>query len=195
MNHTQALHALIQKDEERKRILSLVASLDLPDCWIAAGFVRNAVWDATHGRLPSPPSGDVDIIWFDLSRREKEVDQELEARLRQLDGSIDWSVKNQSRMHTGNGDQPYRSSSDAMRYWPETATATAIRSLRDDELEISAPFGLDDLYGGIIRPTPRFGGEKRVIFDERVARKQWLTQWPLLRIAEPNPLSRPSRAT
>ncbi|WRQ77412.1 nucleotidyltransferase family protein [Pseudomonas saxonica] len=32
----------------------MVRSLNLPDCWIGAGFLRNAVWDYLHGRSPSP---------------------------------------------------------------------------------------------------------------------------------------------
>ena len=43
--------------------LRAVAALELPDAWIGAGFLRNAVWDALHG-LPfgaNPPS-DVDAV-------------------------------------------------------------------------------------------------------------------------------------
>jgi hypothetical protein len=43
------------RDTERLRLVRLVDSLGLPDCWIAAGFVRNAVWDSLHARTPSPP--------------------------------------------------------------------------------------------------------------------------------------------
>lgn len=185
MKHADALHALIRRDEERQRILSLVYSLDLPDCWIAAGFVRSAVWDFLHARSPTLPSNDVDVIWFDPAQNGKEVDLQIEQRLRRLDGSIDWSVKNQSRMHSRNDDPPYESASDAMRFWPETATATAIRYIEGGDFDIAAPFGLDDLYGAVVRPTPRFHGEKRALFDARLTRKKWLARWPLLRVVEP----------
>lgn len=184
MRHAETLTALIRRDEERQRILSLVYSLDLPDCWIAAGFVRNAVWDCLHGRSPSLSSGDVDVIWFDPAQSEKDIDLQLEARLRHLDGAIAWSVKNQSRMHSGNDDPPYHSASDAMRFWPETATATAIRYVKGGALEIAAPFGLQDLYDALVRPTPRFQREKRALFDSRLKHKKWLEQWPLLLVAE-----------
>lgn len=186
IRHAGALTALIGRDAERQRILSLVASLDLPDCWIAAGFVRNAVWDALHGRPPRAPAGDVDVIWFDPARNSRDLDLQIEQRLQQLDGAIDWSVKNQSRMHSGNGDAPYRSATDAMRFWPETATATALRLTGAGGVEIAAPFGLDDLFGAVLRPTPRFRADKRAVFDQRVQRKQWLTHWPLLHVLEPD---------
>ena len=185
MKHADALRALIRSDQERRRILSLVASLALPDCWVAAGFVRSAVWDHLHGRPPSPARGDVDVIWFDAAQNGKQLDLRLEQRLRRLDRSIDWSVKNQSRMHSGNGDSPYQSASDAMRFWPETATATAIRHAGAGDVDIAAPFGLDDLFGAVLRPTPRFQAEKRALFDARVTGKQWLAQWPLLRVVDP----------
>lgn len=185
MNLADALKALIRRDAERQRILSLVHSLDLPDCWIAAGFVRSAVWDFLHGRPPSLPSADVDVIWFAPAPSGREVDLQIEQRLKRLDGSIDWSVKNQSRMHSGNGDPPYQSASDAMRFWPKTATATAVRCGDGGDIDIAAPFGLDDLYAAVVRPTPRFQGDKRALFDQRLRRKQWLAQWPLLRVVEP----------
>mgnify|MGYP003946493695 CR=1 FL=1 len=186
MKHYDDLNSLLLADPVRQRLIALVHSLDLPDCWIAAGFIRNAVWDFLHGRAPSLPSGDVDVIWFDSSRNSADIDLELENRLKNSDDSIAWSVKNQSRMHTRNDDAPYQSSIDAMRFWPETATAVAVRCTGHGNLELAAPFGLNDLYQAIVRPTPRFTGEKRSIFDHRLQQKNWLDHWPLLRVA-PSP--------
>jgi uncharacterized protein len=182
MKHSDDLKALMQGDKERQRLLLLVHSLGLVDCWIAAGFVRNAVWDFLHRWSPQRPSGDVDVIWFDRSQDSKCIDLRLEDRLKRLDDSIDWSVKNQCRMHAGNGDPPYRSAVDAMRFWPETATAVAVRYVDRGDLEIAAPFGLDDLFRAVVRPTPHFLGEKRAVFAERVRCKGWLEQWPSLRV-------------
>ena len=177
---TDALRALLAADAERMRILQLVGGLALPDCWIGAGFVRNAVWDHLHGRACSLPNGDVDVIWFDRSERAAE-DATLEARLAALDPGVRWSVKNQARMHRRNGDLPYGSAVDALRFWPETATAVAVRW--DGHIEIAAPFGLDDLFGRIIRPTPGFRGVKHGAYLERVRAKNWLEVWPMLRMA------------
>ena len=49
-------------------------------------------------------------------------------------------------MYLHNGDQPYLSSTDAMTHWPETVTAVGVRPGRDGEIEVEAPFGLDDLF-------------------------------------------------
>lgn len=180
MDSSSKIQALISADPVRRRLLEAVRSLNLPDCWIGAGFVRNAVWDYLHGRHPSPVATDVDVIWFDRICCTPEQDCAHEAALKALDSTVLWSVKNQARMHVRNGDGPYQSATDAMRYWAETATAVAVR-LRDDGVcEIAAPFGLDDLFDLIIRPAGKFATEKNAIFLSRVNSKRWLHDWPLL---------------
>jgi hypothetical protein len=69
-----------------------------------------------------------------------------------------------------------------MRWWPETATAVAARQTEPGSFEIAAPFGLGDLFDLVLRPTPRFAGEKRRVYLDRVRSKGWLAAWPLLRI-------------
>lgn len=182
MESVAGISALLKADPLRWHLMGVVASLDLPDCWIAAGFVRNAVWDHLHRRSPSVMSGDIDVIWFDRDRCDAQYDRQLEARLRRLEPSahIVWSVKNQARMHARNGDAPYESATDAMRYWPETATAIGARRLAAGDCEIAAPLGLDDLLGLILRPTQGFRERKRAIYDERLRAKAWRAHWPLL---------------
>lgn len=181
MDYTSRVQAIISDDPIRWRLLHLVHSLRLPDCWIGAGFVRNAVWDQLHGRISSPLSTDVDVIWFDSSHCTPLDDRHLEAALRNLDPTVRWSVKNQARMHIQNGDKPYTSTTDAMRYWPETATAVAVRLGEDNVCQVAAPLGLDDLFRLIIRPGPGFVLEKHAIYQERFRSRDWLTIWPLLR--------------
>jgi uncharacterized protein len=110
LNHACGLRLLLSRDPERSRALDVVRTLDLPDSRVGAGFVRSAVWDHLHGMPPSKPGGDVDVIWFDPQRADPGEDRELEQRLRELAPNINWSVKNQSRMHMRNDDDPYVSS-------------------------------------------------------------------------------------
>jgi len=162
----------------------VVRALSLPDTWIGAGFVRNVVWDHLHQRPPSPLTGDVDVIWHDPVRTDPVLDRKHEAALRAAEPSISWSVKNQARMHMRNGDAPYVSAVDAVRHWPETATAVAARRHGFDGCEVAGPFGLDDLLSLVLRPTPRFSGEKRTIYEDRLRTKGWTVSWPLLREAK-----------
>ena len=48
MTQLYQVQAIIAADPLRSRILRLVQELELPDCWVAAGFVRSAIWDHLH---------------------------------------------------------------------------------------------------------------------------------------------------
>ena len=178
------VRALLAADEHRMAALSAVADLALPDGWIGAGFVRDAVWDHLHGRSGAPPAGDTDVLWFDPKAADEAVDRAFEEELGAVLPCFDWSVKNQARMHVRNGDAPYVSVADAMTRWPETATAVAARLVAGG-VEISAPLGLDDLFAMRLRPTVSFAGRADPIFRQRLSSKRWLERYPMLTIAQP----------
>lgn len=182
VDRVAALAALLSADPLRSAALAAVASLGLPDCWIGAGFVRDALWDHLHGREPAAPVGDVDVVWF-CRTAGKGVDRDSEEKLGVLLPGLRWSVKNQARMHRHNGDAPYRSITDAMMHWPETATAVAAR-YEGRGVEINAPLGLDDLFELRLRPTSGFRDAKRNVFDRRVSSKRWMQRYPMLTVVE-----------
>ncbi|WP_326524056.1 nucleotidyltransferase family protein [Sphingomonas sp.] len=180
--HLANLQSLLRRDPLRFEALTIVAGLNLPDCWIAAGFVRDAVWDHCHGFPVRPPLGDVDVIWFGEDQRDESIDREIEQRLSRQRPHLAWSVKNQARMHLRNADVPYASAADAMRHWPETATATGARIDEAGAVRIAAPFGAHDLFNLLLRPGPAFAAEKLSIFAERVRSKRWLERYPRLQL-------------
>lgn len=59
-------------------------------------------------------------------------------------------------MHIRNYEQPYTSVEDAMKRWPETATAIGIQINRTNNIEIRAPHGLNDLFNMVIRRSKYF---------------------------------------
>ncbi|MGO4573590.1 nucleotidyltransferase family protein [Microvirga sp. 2TAF3] len=173
----------LETQADLRGFLASVESLGLPDCWIGAGFVRNAIWDALHGRSFDTGSlNDVDVVYCDSADSSRERDIALERQLRELHPGPPWSVKNQARMHRRNGDAPYRDTRDAIAHWPETATAIAARSV-NGRVEIIAPHGVEDLLNLIVRPTPVFRS-KIGIYRQRAAGKDWPVRWPRLTIAE-----------
>jgi len=171
------VQTLIRNDPVRWPLLALVRDLGVPDAWIGAGFVRNAVWDHLHGRAMTALQGDVDVLWFDPARSDPAEDLRLEARLQAQAPEVLWSVKNQARMHLRHGQAPYASTGDAMCYWAEVATAVAVRRTADDQCEVLAPLGLDDLFGLRLRSTPG----KAEVMAARAREKGWLQRWPKLR--------------
>lgn len=173
---------LIEAHAPMRGLLAVVASLDLPDAWIGAGFVRNAVWDTLHGRAIDMASlCDVDVVFLDRTDAGEERDAALERKLGHLSPGPNWQVRNQARMHRRNGDAPYRDTQDAIACWPETATAIAARLVRG-RVEIIAPYGVSDLLNLTVRPTPAFRN-KLETYRQRLAGKDWAARWPGLTFA------------
>ena len=81
MDALHEISTLLKADPLRWRLLGLVRDLRLPDAWIGAGFIRNAVWDHLHGRAGSELLSDVDVIWYDPARPDPETDRIYEAFL------------------------------------------------------------------------------------------------------------------
>jgi hypothetical protein len=146
--------------------------------------VRNLVWDHLHGFERPTPLNDIDVVWFDRTRTDFELDAALTAQLMALQPDLPWSVRNQARMHERNGDPPYLSTADAMRHWPETATAIAARLLPDDVIEIVSPLGLDDLVNLTVRPSPHVRAHRMEVYRQRQAQKNWRALWPRLRFED-----------
>jgi hypothetical protein len=164
-------------------MLRAVAALDLPDAWLAAGAVRNAVWDALHAYDTATPLDDADVIWFAPDRADPADDRRLEAVLCARLPGVRWSVKNQARMHHRHGHAPYGDSLDAMRAWPETATSIAARLAHDGTIALQAAYGFDDLVGLIVCPGPSC---LPAVFRQRLESKAWLRLWPRLTVAAGN---------
>lgn len=90
---------LIKEDQWMMDILKCAKSLDLPDWWICAGFVRSKIWDTLDHFEERTPIPDIDIIYFDPTTIDKLEEKRLEERLKSLNPTIQWSVKNEARMH------------------------------------------------------------------------------------------------
>ncbi|MEM9396180.1 MAG: nucleotidyltransferase family protein [Pseudomonadota bacterium] len=172
----------LEQDTLRRKALADAAKLQLPDWCIAAGFVRNLVWDRLHGRRFSTPLNDIDLIYFDAADASRTRDKRIEDRLRRETG-LNWSVKNQARMHRRNQDAPYSSTSHAMSYWVEVETAIGARlAKRGHKIELVAPFGVTQLFEQTITLNPK--RRKLDAFRERINSKAWLENWPKLQIVE-----------
>ncbi|MDN2665888.1 nucleotidyltransferase family protein [Vibrio sp. 14N.309.X.WAT.E.F5] len=170
---------LIKQDPLRMKVLDCVSQLGLPQCHIAAGFVRNLVWDYIHGFDSPTPLNDIDVIYFDPSDTSYESALRYEVQLQGWLPELNWQVRNQASMHTRNGDKPYQSTLGAMSYWPEKETAIAVKQNPTGEIECISAFGLESLFDLKITPNPN---RRKDVFDQRVQSKNWLTHWPKLTI-------------
>lgn len=160
--------------------LGVVARHGPPGGWIGAGALRNAVWDALHGREPDLAGADLDVVLHDARSPDAAQDRAWAALLTAASPGLAWSVTNQSRMHARHGHAPYPAIQAAVAHWPETATAIAAR-MDGGRLVILAPHGLADLRAMRLRPTPAYR-EHPGIVEDRIARKGWAARWPKLHI-------------
>ena len=168
---------IIADDAVAMEQLRVVRSLALPDWCIAAGFVRNRVWDHLHGIAPARLPVDIDVLYYDAADITKQREAEFEARLGELMPGLPWQVRNQARMHVWKNLPQHRDTADSMIYWLESVTGIGVRLEADDRLTVVAPLGTDDLLNLRCRPT-EFGRKQRSEYDERIASKRWRELWP-----------------
>ena len=174
---------IIAQDPVGMKQLRAVRALALPDWCIAAGFVRNRVWDHLHGIAPPRPPADIDVLYFDAMDISKEREADHEKRLDGLLPGAPWQVRNQARMHVWKNLPQHSSTADSMTYWLETVTAVGIRLEADGSLSVIAPLGTDDLLGLRCQPTA-FGRTRRDEYEARIASKRWRELWPEVRFLD-----------
>lgn len=172
----------LSQDQDIRTILKMIRSLELKDSWLAAGSVRNFIWNILSGKLGFDAETDVDVIFFDPTVSYEKTLQ-LEMELRKAFPAYSWELKNQVYMHSHSPNtQPYTSSKDAMSKYPECCTAIGLRLLENDKLELFAPYGLADIRAFQVRPTPHFlvDAERKKLYMERIHKKNWQAKWPQL---------------
>lgn len=180
-NYEKQLIEIIKRDVHIMSILTAMEKLKLDDAWVCAGLIRNKVWDVLHNITTS--INDIDVIYFDVSDTSCKKEKQIEKELDDLFPNQPWSVKNQARMHIKSGFNHYTSSYDGVAHFPETPTAVAIR-LHNQELEIMAPYGLQDLFEMKVKPTPLYkkNSEFYAVYEERIQIKKWDEVWTSLSI-------------
>ncbi|WP_417452646.1 nucleotidyltransferase family protein [Kiloniella sp.] len=187
MSNAARLRNFLHSSKPLMDCMAVVKDLDLPDCWIAAGLIRNSFWDHLNNIQIPPVKSDIDVIYFAPKDTRQKTEHSYEEKLRSTAPEMEpifgnWSVKNQARMHQVNRDRPYQDCHDALKHWPETVTAIAVRLTPKNDIEIMHPFGLDDLYQQKVRPCPYFKEHKLFEFKVRQDKKRWQDRWSNLEI-------------
>lgn len=174
----------IKEDKWMMDILLAAKSLNLPDWWICAGFVRSKIWDTLHHFNERTPLSDIDVIYYDPVKIDEKEEKKFEKALANRMPDIPWSVKNEARMHINNNMAPYTSSVDAISKFPETVTALGVKIDEKDNLILTAPCGIADAVHLEVRPTPFFAGNKELkkIYHDRLQQKDWKSTWHMVKV-------------
>ena len=184
INTEKDIITIIQQDTWMMELLNAVSSLNLPDWWICAGFVRAKIWDELHGFDERTPTPDIDVVYYDQINIDEKTEKKFEEELKEILPTIPWSVKNQARMHVGNNIPPYSSAVDAISKFPETATAIGVKLDDGNKLKLTALHGIKDVINMEVRPTPFFkeSKDRMLIFEKRVRNKNWQDIWYRVKI-------------
>jgi uncharacterized protein len=153
MNHNIRLQILLE-NSPIKTILPAITELNLPDWWLAGGAVRNTIWHSIFGQDCALFIKDFDIAFFDEQGTRS---QELAAKATLTNQFPDYQfdVKNQANFARWRpGRTTYTSTQDGITNWLHTATAVGVKLDTQRQWQFFTPYGLDDLFAGVIRPTP-----------------------------------------
>jgi hypothetical protein len=135
-------------------VLPKIAQLNLPNWWLAGGAVRNTVWCHLFGEECQLFIKDFDIAFFDLQGT-REQEQQAKSILTAQFPNHEFDVKNQASFCRWRaGRMTYHSTEDGIKDWLHTATAVGVSMNQKGEWQFFTPYGLDDLFNGIVRPTP-----------------------------------------
>ncbi|WP_298214692.1 nucleotidyltransferase family protein [Acidovorax sp.] len=165
-------------------LLERLPFLGLPDVWLVAGCLFQTVWNLHSGLEPTANIKDYDLFYFDASDLSESAEQAVQARVTALfaDLPITVEAKNQARVHLWYEQwfgYPYEALQSARHgierflvpctcvgLQPSTTTAAA-------EPGLYAPYGLKELYGGILRPNPQCPHLPLFEAKARSYRKRW----------------------
>ncbi len=167
--------------EDKLRFECLLAAKEYMEheWYLAAGFVRNLIWDKLQNYKEMTPLNDIDLIYFNPSCVSNEQDREIEGALDSSMPTFNWSVKNQARMALKHGHEPYTNCIEAMSYWPEIQTAVGATVLKEGEIDVRSPFPANEV---IRLAASRNSKCTSNVFDSRVTEKRWSKLWPELEI-------------
>lgn len=166
-------------------IVGRMPSLELPDCWLAAGCLFQTVWNVLSGCDAEAGILDYDINYFDASdlswdaednaiRVATEVFADLVATI---------EIRNEARVHLwyehkfGTPCPAYRSTPHAISTFPNCSSCLGVRP-RAGRLEVFAPYGFTDLFTMTTRPNPVLAPS--AVYETKTQR--WEQQWPTLTV-------------
>jgi hypothetical protein len=157
------LEEIVRETPSLMEVLQRARDLDLPDWLIFSGAVYQRVLNRLTGRDADYGIKDYDLGYFDAADISYEAEDVVirrvaaafEPPLREM-----VEVRNQARVHLwfeGKFGEPYTplsSSAEALTRFVSSTFAVGVRFRPDDQLEIIAPFGLEDLFALRLRPNP-----------------------------------------
>jgi hypothetical protein len=177
-----ALRDIIGSSPLLMEVLEGLRADALPDHLLVAGAIYNLVWNRLTGRPDLSGINDIDVFYFDDTDVGWDAEDVVIRRLARRFGHLPLpvQVRNQARVHLwfpqkfGTPFSPLRSSAEMMGRYASKTHAVGVRLGAGDNLDVVAPFGLDDIFSFRITPNPAL--ENRKAHEAKAARARSL--WP-----------------
>jgi hypothetical protein len=171
-----------------RAILQRLPLLGVSQSWLVAGIVFEAAWNERAGRSPQSGIKDYDVFYFDDSDLSWEAEDEVIQRGRVLFGDLDGliEIRNQARVHLwypqrfGAPCPALASAEDGIGRFLVRCTCVGLSPRGDGSLRLLAPYGLDELDQGLLRPNANAPSLHR--FREKA--ESYRARWPFLRIED-----------
>ncbi|WP_421950393.1 nucleotidyltransferase family protein [Pelagibacterium sp.] len=177
-----ALKALVRANGGLTGVLQVLRATALPQALVGGGAVYQTVWNALTGRPTWYGVKDIDVIYFDDADLSYEAEDAVIKRVGGLllGAPVPVEIRNQARVHLWFGAKfgfdvpPLKSSAEALTRYASRTHAVAVALDEHGDVEIDAPFGLEDLFA--FRVTPNRLGRSRQAHNEKGERIK--TVWP-----------------
>jgi len=177
----------VRKNRFNKEILHRLSSLELKDTWLVAGSLFQTVWNIKSGKNPEDNINDYDIFYYDKDISYEAEDAHIK-RVEQIfsDLPIVVELRNQARVPLW-----YKKKFDLE--YPEVANAKDNISrfffecncigisYKDGKMSTYAPFGIEDIYSGVLRSNHTVDSfiTEKMRMDKA---KKYISRWPWLRL-------------
>jgi len=181
--------ALIQRNPVVGEILARMPALQIPDAWLVSGCLFQTVWNVLAGASPGRGIKDYDVFYFDAADVSAEAEAAINRRAAEVfaDLDCDLDVRNQARVHLWYQDEfgvegypRLTRSCDGIDNFLAVCCMVAVRSDARGNVELYAPFGVDDVLRCVMRQNPWYPKAPMDVYDRKARR--WQALWPALRV-------------
>jgi uncharacterized protein len=170
------LEGMIRSDPDLMALLHCLRDVALPRWRIVSGCLYQMVWNVLTGRPRGTGIQDIDIIYFDDADLSWKAE---DAAIKRVTARGPLQIRNQARVHIwyeqhfGVAYAPLRSADESLLRYPIIVQAVGARLEDDGRIDIVAPFGLEDVFGMVMRPSPTYAHPTTFAMKVDRARAIW----------------------
>ncbi|MEV0484517.1 nucleotidyltransferase family protein [Streptomyces sp. NPDC050508] len=187
----RAFAALVLRNHKVRAVLERLASLDLPPWYLTAGALFQTIWNIAAGHEDlNYGIRDFDLFYYDADDLSYEAEDVLIKRClaRVGDLGVELEPRNQARVHLwyekkyGRPIEPFDALEEPIASFAFTCCSVALSLAPDGVLTTYVAHGYDDLFRGVLRPSPNHAVPDSVC---RIKADSYRARWPQLVEVEP----------